>query len=145
MNRSWRQLLAVLLAFFLAALPAAAAAAALRPLDASSGVVEVLHMPVTAGQQACWMQAEAKVWEPWLEQQQGYRGRELLWDPQRLQAVVLVGWASQASWDAIPAVSIAASEQRFNQELGSCLGSAAAVPLPLQWAGSMQPLTPTQR
>jgi uncharacterized protein (TIGR03792 family) len=145
MNRVWKQLLSVLFAILLAALAAAAPAAALRALDAGSGVVEVLQMPVKAEQQACWLQAETEVWEPWLEHQQGYRGRELLWDPQRLQAVVLVGWANQASWDAIPAAAIAATEQRFNQQLRSCLNSDALTPLPLQWAGSMQSLSAAQR
>ncbi len=80
---SW---LAALLSLLLWAAPAWA----VRPLDPAAGVVEVLQMPVSAGQRQCWRQAEEAHWEPWLEQQDGYRGRELLWDPERQQAVVLV-------------------------------------------------------
>ena len=69
----------------------AAPAWAIQPLDPAAAVVEVLQMPVNAQQRQCWLEAEASQWEPWLEQQDGYRGRDLLWDPERQQAVVLVG------------------------------------------------------
>ena len=113
---------------------------ALRELDPNAGVVEVLQMPVTKDQTSCWRMAEAKIWEPWLEQQSGYQGRELLWDRDRQQAVVLIGWLSQSAWDAIPASSIKKTETRFDGVLQRCLGSGASKPLPLQRTGSLQPI-----
>jgi uncharacterized protein (TIGR03792 family) len=104
--------------------------------------VEVLQMPVSAGQRQCWRQAEEAHWEPWLEKQAGYRGRELLWDPERQQAVVLVGWQSQQQWDAIPASSIGSTEEAFNAQLRQCLGVKAEAPLPLQRTGALKPLQP---
>ncbi|MEN9878968.1 MAG: hypothetical protein RLZZ158_2007 [Cyanobacteriota bacterium] len=133
-------LLALLLPLLLGLLTLGAPAWALRPLDPAAGVVEVLQMPVASTQQPCWRQAEEQIWEPWLEKQSGYRGRELLWDPERQQAVVLVGWASQAAWDAIPATSISRTEARFDGVLRRCLGNGASKPLPLQRTGSLQPL-----
>jgi uncharacterized protein (TIGR03792 family) len=133
-------LLALLLPLLLSLVTLVAPAWALRPLDPAAGVVEVLQMPVATAQQACWRQAEQQIWEPWLEKQSGYRGRELLWDPERQQAVVLVGWASQAAWDAIPATSISRTEARFDGVLRRCLGNGASKPLPLQRTGSLQPL-----
>ena len=120
----------------------AAPAWAVRPLDPAAGVVEVLQMPVSAGQRQCWRQAEEAHWEPWLEQQDGYRGRELLWDPERQQAVVLVGWQSQQQWDAIPTSSIGSTEEAFNAQLRDCLGVNAEAPLPLQRTGALKPLQP---
>jgi len=102
--------------------------------------VEILQMPVTKDQTSCWRMAEAKIWEPWLEQQSGYQGRELLWDRDRQQAVVLIGWLSQSAWDAIPASSIKKTENRFDGVLQRCLGSGASKPLPLQRTGSLQPI-----
>ena len=133
---SW--LAALLLSLLLWAAPAWA----VRPLDPAAGVVEVLQMPVSAGQRQCWRQAEEAHWEPWLEQQAGYRGRELLWDPERQQAVVLVGWQSQQQWDAIPASSIGSTEEAFNAQLRDCLGVSDQQPLPLQRAGALKPLQP---
>ncbi|MEK9631791.1 MAG: TIGR03792 family protein, partial [Synechococcus sp.] len=126
---SW--LAALLLSLLLWAAPAWA----VRPLDPAAGVVEVLQMPVSAGQRQCWRQAEEAHWEPWLEQQDGYRGRELLWDPERQQAVVLVGWQSQQQWDAIPASSIGSTEEAFTAQLPDGLGDTPEAPLPLQRTG----------
>ena len=131
-----------LAALLLSLLLWAAPAWAVRPLDPAAGVVEVLQMPVSAGQRQCWRQAEEAHWEPWLQQQDGYRGRELLWDPERQQAVVLVGWQSQQQWDAIPASSIGSTEEAFNAQLRSCLGVSDQQPLPLQRAGGMKPIEP---
>ena len=131
-----------LAALLLSLLLWAAPAWAVRPLDPAAGVVEVLQMPVSAQQRQCWRQAEEAHWEPWLEQQDGYRGRELLWDPERQQAVVLVGWQSQRQWDAIPASSIGSTEEAFNAQLRDCLGVNAEQPLPLQRAGALKPLQP---
>ncbi|MEB3240956.1 MAG: TIGR03792 family protein [Synechococcus sp.] len=120
----------------------AAPAWAIQPLDPSAAVVEVLQMPVNSQQRQCWLEAEAGQWEPWLEQQDGYRGRDLLWDPERQQAVVLVGWQSQQQWDAIPASSIGSTEEAFNAQLRDCLGVSDQQPLPLQRAGALTPLQP---
>ena len=132
---SW---LAALLSLLLLAAPALA----IQPLDPSAAVVEVLQMPVSKAQRRCWLEAEAGQWEPWLEQQDGYRGRDLLWDPERQQAVVLVGWQSQQQWDAIPASSIGSTEEAFNAQLRDCLGVSDQQPLPLQRAGALKPLQP---
>ena len=115
---------------------------AIQPLDPAAGVVEVLQMPVRKEQRQCWLEAEASQWEPWLEQQDGYRGRELLWDPERQQAVVLVGWQSQQQWDAIPGSSIGDTEEAFNAQLRQCLGVSTKQPLPLQRTGALKPLDP---
>ena len=130
------------LAALLMALLMVTPAWAIQPLDPAAGVVEVLQMPVRAEQRQCWLDAEASQWEPWLEQQDGYRGRELLWDPEREQAVVLVGWQSQQQWDAIPASSIGSTEEAFNAQLRDCLGVSDQQPLPLQRAGALKPLQP---
>ena len=130
----------IILSFFACLLITTSPAMALRELDPNAGVVEVLQMPVTKDQTNCWRMAEEKVWEPWLEQQSGYQGRELLWDRDRQQAVVLIGWLSQSEWDAIPAGSIKKTEQRFDGVLQRCLGSGASKPLPLQRTGSLQPI-----
>ena len=120
----------------------AAPALAIRPLDPAAAVVEVLQMPVGTEQRNCWLEAEASQWEPWLEQQNGYRGRELLWDPEYQQAVVLVGWQSQQQWDAIPTSSIDSTEGAFNAQLRQCLGVSTQQPLPLQRAGALKPVQP---
>jgi uncharacterized protein (TIGR03792 family) len=104
-------------------------------------VVEVLRLKVPARQRGCWRQAEALSWEPFLRQQPGFRGRQLLWDPTLQEGVLLIGWASRADWDRIPAGELEAAQVRFEAEARRCLGLAEAStnPFPLLSSGTLLP------
>jgi uncharacterized protein (TIGR03792 family) len=106
-----------------------------------SGVVEVLRLKVPDAQRSCWSQAEALSWDPWLRQQAGYRGRELLWDAKRQEGVLLIGWSRQADWDAIPAAQLEALQALFEAEARRCLAleEGAANPFPLLSSGALLP------
>ncbi|MCT0198206.1 TIGR03792 family protein [Synechococcus sp. CS-1325] len=122
--------------------PAAGAALATRDLAiGESGVVEVLRLRVPAAERTCWRQAEAHSWEPWLLEQAGYRGRELLWDARLEEGMLLIGWARQSDWDAIAPEQIEAVQARFEAEARRCLGraEASANPFPLLSSGALLP------
>lgn len=106
-----------------------------------SGVVEVLRLKVPAAQRSCWRRAEALSWEPWLGQQAGYRGRELLWDATHQEGVLLIGWARQADWDAVSPGRLDPVQARFEAEARRCLGSSdgATNPFPLVSSGALLP------
>ena len=130
-------LLIALVLGLLLARPAPATALAIGQSD----VVEVLRLRVPSDQRACWRQAEALSWEPLLRQQAGYRGRQLLWDPSHEEALLLIGWASRADWDAIPAGELESTQARFEAEARRCLGLAegSANPFPLLSSGALLP------
>ena len=106
-----------------------------------SSAVEVLRLKVPASQRGCWRQTEARSWEPFLGQQVGYRGRQLLWDPTPQEGVLLIGWASRADWDRIPASELDAAQARFEAEAQRCLGLAEAStnPFPLLSSSTLLP------
>ena len=58
------------------------------PVLASEFVVEMLRLDVPAAQREIWLEAEASTWQPWLERQDGFLGRDLYWDPKLEQGML---------------------------------------------------------
>lgn len=133
--RAGRQLalLLVLLLALLQPTPAAASSGAVTLVPEGTEVLEMLRLAVPSEGRSCWRHAEAEAWEPWLAQRQGYRGRELYWDPQRQEALLIIGWARRADWKGIPQSSLDAVQRRFEAAARRCLaaqGTAAADRVP---------------
>ena len=92
------------------------------PVLASEFVVEMLRLDVPAAQREIWLAAEASTWQPWLEQQDGFLGRDLYWDPKLEQGLLLIRWASRAQWKAIETDAVDQVQQRFDAEVNRALG-----------------------
>ena len=126
-------LLAVLSAILLwAGAPAAFAAG-------EGVVVEHLRVRVPDGAEQAWLEAERQSWDPWLAGQQGFLDRQLLWDPQRHEATLLIHWRSRAQWKAIPQREIQAVQERFEQLARQATGQAQGNPFPLVFEGELLP------
>ncbi len=139
-----RLLLVLLLAALLGGLSSPAAARG--PMSPSSqnpmaepGVMELLRLGVPAQHREAWLEAEAASWGPWLNQQEGFLGRQLFWDPERQEGTLLIGWASLEQWKAIPMAEVGAVQERFERLARELTGSAAANPFPLLYAAELQP------
>ena len=65
-------------------------------------IIEYLRLSVPSEDKQSWLAAEKDTWEPWLEQQKGFLGRQLLWDPKNQEATLLISWASREDWKTIP-------------------------------------------
>ena len=103
-------------------------------------VVEHLRMRVPPNQRRAWIAAERGSWDPWLQEQKGYRGRDLYWDPKREEGVLLIHWASRASWDAIPQTEVARVQEHFEHLARQALGEPSGNPFPLVHSGALQPM-----
>lgn len=103
-------------------------------------VVEHLRLKVPAGGREAWIQAEQETWDPWLRQQKGFVDREVLWDSAREEGVLLIHWASDDDWKAIPASAVATVQARFEAAARRWLGlsSQSENPFPLLFAGEIQ-------
>ena len=104
-------------------------------------VVEHLRVKVPAEALQAWLEAERGSWEPWLAQQEGYLGRDLLWDPEREEATLLIRWASREQWKAIPLGEVDAEQERFEQLARQATGTRQGNPFPLVFEGELQPAT----
>jgi uncharacterized protein (TIGR03792 family) len=102
-------------------------------------VVEHLRVKVPARARQAWLEAERGSWEPWLAQQEGYLGRDLLWDPEREEGTLLIRWASREQWKAIPISEVEAVQERFEQLARQATGTRQGNPFPLVFEGELQP------
>lgn len=137
-------------ATWLALPPAQAAAPPPRPSPASPSaqaltrgetppqpITEQLRLQVPEEQRQIWLEAERATWEPWLASQNGFLGRELLWDPVHGEATLLIRWASRAQWKAIPQDAIDAVQARFEAVVRERLGDQTPMPFPLLYEGEL--------
>ena len=102
-------------------------------------VVEHLRVKVPAEARQAWLEAERDSWDPWLQRQQGYLGRDLLWDPEREEGTLLIRWASRDQWKAIPQQEVEAVQERFEQLAREATGTRQGNPFPLVFEGELQP------
>nr|WP_087069408.1 TIGR03792 family protein [Cyanobium sp. NIES-981] len=107
--------------------------------EAPAAVVEVLRLQVPTGAREAWLAAERDSWEPWLSRQDGFLGRQLFWDPEREEGLLLIRWASRAQWKAIPAEAVSEVQERFEQRARELTGSSTN-PFPLVFEAELQPL-----
>ena len=132
------QLLLGLLLSLLLLGPAQPLQAAADPSEFDVAVVEHLRVKVPAEARQAWLDAERQSWEPWLQQQAGFLGRELLWDSAREEGTLLIRWASRAQWKAIPEAEIETVQRRFEQLAKAATGSDSN-PFPLVFEGELLP------
>ena len=98
------------------------------PAMADGGVIEQLRLRVPEPHRELWLQAEASSWQPWLEQQQGFLGRDLFWDPEREEGLLLIRWTSREQWKAIPQAEVLRVQARFEAEVNQALNRPADAP-----------------
>lgn len=113
--------------------------------SAADAVVEHLRLKVPAAARRTWLELELQIWDPWLRKQPGFLGRELLWDPETEEGILLIRWVSRAHWHAIPTKEVEAVQTRFEQQARLALApgdvpSQFRHPFPLLHAGELQPL-----
>lgn len=106
----------------------------------SAAVVELLRLRVPAPQRQAWLEAERVTWEPWLRQRDGFEGRQLFWDPQREEGVLLIRWSSRARWHGIPTEALEEVQTRFETLARERTGIAQGNPFPLLFSGELEPV-----
>jgi uncharacterized protein (TIGR03792 family) len=114
------------------------------PPSPGGAVVEHLRLKVPAATRSAWLEAERLSWEPWLRGRPGFMGRELLWDPERQEGVLLIRWRTRQAWKTIPQAEIDAVQERFDRIARDLLHSDAAAPFPLLHSGELLPLARTE-
>ena len=102
-------------------------------------VVEHLRIKVPADARQAWLEAEQGSWEPWLQKQDGFLGRELLWDSAREEGTLLIRWASREQWKAIPEAEVEAVQERFEELAREATGQRQGNPFPLVFEGELIP------
>ena len=102
-------------------------------------VIEHLRISVPAEGREAWLEAERGSWEPWLAQQTGFLGRDLLWDPETEEGTLLIRWSSREAWKAIPSEQVAEVQDRFEQLAREAMALPQEMdnPFPLVFEGEL--------
>ena len=84
-------------------------------------VIEELRLKVPADAKATWLNAEKEIWEPWLSSQDGFLGRQLFWDKEKEEALILVNWKSKKLWKSIPMSELNIVQEKFEANVKTAL------------------------
>ena len=93
------------------------------PMDNYQGemVIEELRLKVSAIGKAAWLNAEKEIWDPWLSSQDGFLGRQLFWDKEKEEALILVSWKSKKLWKSIPMSEVNIVQGKFEDNVKTAL------------------------
>ena len=93
------------------------------PMDNYQGemVIEELRLKVPTYAKAAWFNAEKEIWDPWLSSQEGFLGRQLFWDKEKEEALILVSWQSKKLWKSISTQEVNELQEKFESYVTKAL------------------------
>ena len=109
------------------------------PMDnyQSAMVIEELRLKVPAEAKAVWLNAEKEVWDEWLSSQAGFLGRQLFWDKEKEEALILVNWKSKKLWKSIPMSEVNLIQEKFEDNVKIAL-NLSENPFELIYEGELE-------
>ena len=84
-------------------------------------VTEELRLKVPSEAKEAWLNAEKEIWDPWLSSQDGFLGRQLFWDKEKEEALILVNWKSKKLWKSIPMSEVNIVQGKFEDNVKTTL------------------------
>ncbi len=84
-------------------------------------VIEELRLKVPFKFKGAWLQAEKEVWEPWLSIQDGFLGRQIFWDKEKEEALILVNWKNKKLWKSISMNEVSEIQEKFEEKVKKSL------------------------
>ena len=76
-----------------------------------------MRLKVPADYKDVWIQAEKNIWEPWLSNQDGFLGRQIFWDKEKQEALILVNWKNKKLWKSISMEEVSKIQEKFEEEV----------------------------
>ena len=95
------------------------------PMDTyqSEPVTEELRLKIPSEFKKVWLQAEKEVWEPWLSIQDGFLGRQIFWDKEKEEALILVNWENKKLWKSISMNEVNEVQEKFEENVKTSLNT----------------------
>ena len=85
-------------------------------------VTEELRLKIPFNYKEAWLKAESKIWEPWLSNQNGFMGRQIFWDKEKEEALILINWESKQLWKSISMQEVNKIQGEFEENVKLSLG-----------------------
>ena len=80
-------------------------------------IIEELRLRVPLKYKDNWINAEKEVWEPWLANKKGFLGREIFYNKEKEEALVLVKWANKSLWKSISVKEVNEIQSVFEENV----------------------------
>jgi len=80
-------------------------------------ITEELRLRVPSQYKDNWIKAEKEVWEPWLSNKKGFLGREIFYNKEKEEALVLVKWADKKLWKSISVKEVSEIQSVFEENV----------------------------
>ena len=80
-------------------------------------IIEELRLRVPLKYKDNWINAEKEVWEPWLANKKGFLGREIFYNKEKEEALVLVKWANKNLWKSISVKEVNEIQSIFEENV----------------------------
>ena len=95
------------------------------PMDnyESGFITEELRLKIPSEFKEIWLQAEQKVWEPWLSAQDGFLGRQIFWNKEKEEALILVAWKNKKLWKSISMEEVDEIQEKFEENVKTSLNT----------------------
>ena len=84
-------------------------------------VTEQLRLKVPTDFKDVWLKAEKNIWDPWLTSQDGFLDRQIFWDKEKEEALILVNWKNKKLWKSISMQEVNAIQEMFEENVKSSL------------------------
>ena len=78
-------------------------------------VYEQLRLEIPKDYKTIWLKAEKDIWEPWLSNKDGFLGRQIFWDKEKEEALILVKWKNKQLWKSIPMEEVNQIQKKFEE------------------------------
>ena len=80
-------------------------------------ITEELRLRVPSEYKDNWIKAEKEVWEPWLATKKGFLGREIFYNKDKEEALVLVKWSNKKLWKSISVKEVSKIQSIFEENV----------------------------
>ena len=87
----------------------------------SEMVTEELRLKIPSEFKKIWLKAEKEVWEPWLSIQDGFLGRQIFWNKEKEEALILVNWENKKLWKSISMSEVNEMQEKFEENVKNSL------------------------
>ena len=102
-------------------------------------IIEYLKISVPSSRKDVWINTEKETWEPWLKQKDGFVWRQMYWNQQSEEAILLIGWETRKQWKSISQNEIDNVQILFEKIARNRLDLDEENPFPLIYEGELIP------
>ena len=86
-------------------------------------IVEELRLKIPSDYKDVWLEAEKNVWEEWLSKQDGFLGRQIFWNKEKEEALILVNWKNKQLWKNISMTEVNNIQKKFEDNVKKTLNT----------------------